>query len=350
MRLSRRNDDIIPSMENWLYRNGSHQVRGNARRPFRHARRVQKLANSATAHSSLLPDHYFIWDPAEPVATRPLGWNRNGDLSYYVFDGNKNDSEVIVSDGTLAAHYEYAPFGAVILQRGESAAANPFRFSSEYADDELGCVYYNYRHYEPVTGRWMSRDPIEEKGGENLYIACNNDLRSQVDCLGRNPAAALALGASIARAISALSLVAIVVSQNSLVSESLSQALNEAVASLESCLESARQLVQETSGMISGVLDDIERLRKQACDELNDVVQKTKKQVGSFHPAKCNCLMNCYELTMRKNAWFAEGVARAQRDVLCWDCGDGNHQSQQADVWQHFGNCFSIWLVKCSWR
>ena len=35
------------------------------------------------------------------------------------------------------------------------AATNPFRFSSEYAVDALGLVYYNYRHYEPMTQHTM---------------------------------------------------------------------------------------------------------------------------------------------------------------------------------------------------
>jgi hypothetical protein len=30
-------------------------------------------------------------------------------------------------------------------------------------------AWYGYRFYEPVTGRWPSRDPIEEEGGVNLY-------------------------------------------------------------------------------------------------------------------------------------------------------------------------------------
>ena len=30
------------------------------------------------------------------------------------------------------------------------------------ADDALGLVYYNYRHLEPVTGRWLRRDPLLE--------------------------------------------------------------------------------------------------------------------------------------------------------------------------------------------
>ena len=120
----------------------------------------------------------YVWDPTESVATRPLVWVRSHDMAelsgdgstlFYTHDGNKNVSEVIASDNDVAAHYEYAPFGALTVSRGESAVANPWRFSSEYAEDDTATVYYNYRHYEPVTGRWMSRDPIEEEGGLCLY-------------------------------------------------------------------------------------------------------------------------------------------------------------------------------------
>ena len=125
----------------------------------------------------------YAWDVTEPIATRPLVWTKSDISSYYDFDGNKNVSEVIAADGTLAAHYEYAPFGAVTVSRGTSAAANPWRFSSEFADDELGCDYYNYRHYEPAMGRWVQRDQIDVF---NLYVWCDNMPcnPSGVDILG----------------------------------------------------------------------------------------------------------------------------------------------------------------------
>ena len=124
----------------------------------------------------------YVWDCTENVATRPFAWKRGTSVAYYTHDGNKNVSEVIASNTDVAAHYEYAPFGALTISRGVSAADNPWRFSSEYAEDDTATVYYNYRHYEPVTGRWMSRDPIEEEGGINLYCAVDNAL--QIDELG----------------------------------------------------------------------------------------------------------------------------------------------------------------------
>ncbi len=54
------------------------------------------------------------------------------------------------------------PFGEVLRKTGAMAKANPFRFSSKYQDDETDLVYYGYRYYNASTGRWLSRDPIEE--------------------------------------------------------------------------------------------------------------------------------------------------------------------------------------------
>jgi RHS repeat-associated protein len=47
-----------------------------------------------------------------------------------------------------------------------------------------GVANYGYRWYDPVTGRWPSRDPIEEKGGVNLYSFVENDGVDQLDSLG----------------------------------------------------------------------------------------------------------------------------------------------------------------------
>ncbi|WP_300779238.1 RHS repeat-associated core domain-containing protein, partial [uncultured Akkermansia sp.] len=49
------------------------------------------------------------------------------------------------------------------------------RFSCEYMDDELGLIYYNYWHLNPHDGRWLSRDPIMEQGGWNLFAFVNNN-------------------------------------------------------------------------------------------------------------------------------------------------------------------------------
>ena len=88
---------------------------------------------------------------------------------------NKNIGQVMDANSNIVSEYEYFPFGKITAQDGTYAAANPFRFSSEYHDDETGLVYYNYRYYIPDLGRWTKRDPIEERGGANLYKIVRNN-------------------------------------------------------------------------------------------------------------------------------------------------------------------------------
>jgi len=105
-------------------------------------------------------------------------------IHYPLTDANKNISDIIDASGTLTAHYEYSPFGQITLSSGTFAQTNPFRFSSEYFDSETGFVYYNFRYYSPELARWLSKDPIEEKGGLNLYVFVGNDGIGQWDLLG----------------------------------------------------------------------------------------------------------------------------------------------------------------------
>lgn len=65
------------------------------------------------------------------------------------------------------------------------AKANPFRFSTKYQDDETDLLYYGYRYYNASTGRWLSRDPIEERGGKNLYGFARNDAIDHWDRFGK---------------------------------------------------------------------------------------------------------------------------------------------------------------------
>ena len=45
---------------------------------------------------------------------------------------------------------------------------------------------YGFRYYQPLTGRWLSRDPIGESGGVNLYGFVGNDGVNSIDRLGLN--------------------------------------------------------------------------------------------------------------------------------------------------------------------
>jgi RHS repeat-associated protein len=115
------------------------------------------------------------------VLVTPAGQN----AQFPAYDGNGNVVGLVDGvGGTVTARYEYGLFGEVIRTSGTMAPSNPFRFSTKYTDTESGMLYYGYRYYNPSTGRWLSRDPLEEEGGANLYVFVRNDGIGQVDVLG----------------------------------------------------------------------------------------------------------------------------------------------------------------------
>jgi len=65
------------------------------------------------------------------------------------------------------------------------SAQNP-RLENGHGYDETasGMFFYGFRYYDPVTGRWPSRDPIGEYGGLNLYGFVGNDPLRRWDLLG----------------------------------------------------------------------------------------------------------------------------------------------------------------------
>lgn len=128
--------------------------------------------------------HTIAWDPTEPVATRPLALLRGTNWWSYGFDQVKNVTELFDASGDIAAAYEYAPFGAVTASSGSVAAVNPITFSSEISDAVLGLTYYNYRPLDTLDGRWLTKDPIGDSGGINLYCFVNNNVVCKTDQWG----------------------------------------------------------------------------------------------------------------------------------------------------------------------
>lgn len=181
-------------------------------------RRIQKKVstwNTGTSSYQLTTDLRFVYDGWNLLADLD-GLNANAVLCTYVwgldisgslqgaggvggllfttkagsiyatgYDGNGNILNLFnLADGSVSAEFEYDPFGTVIKATGPAANVCPFGFSTKYTDSETGLLYYGFRYYSPSTGRWPSRDPIEERGGVNLYGMIDNDPVNGIDRLG----------------------------------------------------------------------------------------------------------------------------------------------------------------------
>jgi RHS repeat-associated protein len=93
--------------------------------------------------------------------------------------------------GDITQRFEYSPFGRVSFMDADftpDSTPEPwdFLFHGEFRDAATGYYNYGYRFYNDTTGRWLSRDPVGEAGGINLYGFVGNDGIDSVDILGNS--------------------------------------------------------------------------------------------------------------------------------------------------------------------
>jgi RHS repeat-associated protein len=67
-------------------------------------------------------------------------------------------SELVGADGDLAGYQQHTLWGATLWKPG--GAATPLRFPGQYEDPETGLHYNNHRYYDPLTGRYLTPDPL----------------------------------------------------------------------------------------------------------------------------------------------------------------------------------------------
>ena len=113
----------------------------------------------------------------------PLAIQKDGTWYTYGWDLTKNICELYGSNGYIRTAYTYSPYGSV-TESGNTR--QPIQWSSEFHDTELGLIYYNYRHYNPLDGRWLGRDMLYEKATYNLVKYVINSPIVDIDKLGND--------------------------------------------------------------------------------------------------------------------------------------------------------------------
>ena len=174
-------------------------TKGDVRLEFSYDYLGRRFEKKVYESNALVRHQLFVYDGFKQIAEydaldsnalantylwQPVGLDvpllRNGS-EFLVSDANKNIVALIDTTGSVTDTYIYDPFGNC-AHTGTST--NPFRFSSEYFDEETGLVYYNYRYYASGLGRWTTRDLIEEERGTNLFELCFNNTLNLYDMLG----------------------------------------------------------------------------------------------------------------------------------------------------------------------
>lgn len=74
--------------------------------------------------------------------------------------------------GSLVGAASYDTYGSVAATGARSA----FGYAGEYTDEESGLQYLRARYYDPATGQFLTRDPIEDVTGDPYGYANGNPL------------------------------------------------------------------------------------------------------------------------------------------------------------------------------
>jgi RHS repeat-associated protein len=96
-------------------------------------------------------------EPGRPDRDTP---QREIDRQFYaiVTDLAGTPSEMVAADGTLAGNRQHTLWGGTAWN--PEGASTPMRFPGQYADDETGFHYNNQRYYDPLSGSYLSPDPL----------------------------------------------------------------------------------------------------------------------------------------------------------------------------------------------
>jgi RHS repeat-associated protein len=102
--------------------------------------------------------------------------------AYFFLTDHQGSVHAITDDrGEIVEQYRYDAWGNVTVFDSsgtpmmQSAVGNRHLWHGREYSWATGLYYFRARWYDPVTGRWLSKDPIGIAGGLNQYVFCYNN-------------------------------------------------------------------------------------------------------------------------------------------------------------------------------
>jgi RHS repeat-associated protein len=165
--------------------------------------------------------------------------------SYYVYDAQGNVRQLTNAAGVVTDTYDYDAFGNLIHQTGTTP--NVYLYRGERYDPDMKMYYMRARWYNPVTGRFMSRDPEEEDAQDpaslHKYLYANGDPVNLSDPNGRTAGEyALPLGIPLGPAVvhavgvTSLAIACAYMSDSTKISATIASGMNEEPKMVAPCI------------------------------------------------------------------------------------------------------------------
>lgn len=117
----------------------------------------------------------------EPDTFAPLAKEEGGERFAVVTDHLGAPRMLANEAGELAWKAQLDVYGVARPDVMETAC--PWRWPGQYEDEETGLFYNRFRYYDPVSGRYISQDPIRLRGGLGLFQYVTDPLVG-IDPLG----------------------------------------------------------------------------------------------------------------------------------------------------------------------
>jgi len=90
--------------------------------------------------------------------------------TYFLTDALNSTIALTDPTGAVKEQYSYDPYGNVTQSDTTTGFTNPYQYTGREADAS-GLYYYRARYYSPMTGGFVSEDPIGFRGGQESFYA-----------------------------------------------------------------------------------------------------------------------------------------------------------------------------------
>lgn len=98
-----------------------------------------------------------------------------GDVTYLQADHAGSTIATTDTTGTRTSTWEYDPYGNITTHTGTTTT--PFLYTGEYTDSDTKLIYLRARDYDPTTGAFLTRDPLEGATGTPYAYTNGNPLQ-----------------------------------------------------------------------------------------------------------------------------------------------------------------------------